>query len=345
VINTRLYEQLKRAFGSVRVANEGVPFAGHVQRSAIATPGRKYHVRTDVKGECYCVCCPFCGDRRYRLWFAHRWGTKFKGYDIKGAAICFNEECHRRPDFYKKVCGMLDGYISAPKPLEEVRARELAAMALPGTCVPLDALPDGHYARRYVESRGYSVREMSEYWGIVFREEGSALADHYRLVIPVYGGSPSARILLGWQARYLEPNGNSTPPDKYTPRYMSSPGMRKSRLLFNGWRMPDKLVIVCEGPFDAMRVGPCGVAILGSDISIQQESMLLANWEAHGAPVAVMLDNDMDEKAERVAARLRQRGCMAVRVRAPGGKDPGDCGRRELLESVAAAFVAVREKT
>ena len=99
------------------------------------------------------------------------------------------------------------------------------------------------------------------------------------------------------------------------------------------------VVVVCEGPFDVMRVGLHGVGVLGSDLSLKQESLLLDNWTATQAPVLIMLDNDMDEKAEKFAVRLRARGCTALRVKAPGGKDPGDCRKEELAQVVAAGMV------
>ena len=343
MLNPRLYEQLKRAFGEVQVAKEGQPFSGFVKKDAITG---KHSIEWTDRGECYRVCCPFCGDRRYRLWFQHRWGTKLHGFEFKGAARCYNEECERRPDFYAKMCDLLDGYLAAPKPLEQPTREAVTEMALPGTCVPLSQLPAEHYICRYVRERGYDVDELSRDWGVCWRIEGSALADHYRLVIPVYAGTAASRYLAGWQVRYFDHNYyGPKPPDPYTPKYMSSPGMRKSHILYNGWRLgAHGVVVVCEGPFDVMRVGLHGVGVLGSDLSLKQESLLLDNWTATGAPVIIMLDNDMDEKAEKFAVRLRARGCAAIRVKAPGGKDPGDCGREELSRVVAGGLLALNQK-
>lgn len=341
MLNPRLYEQLKRAFGDVQVAKEGQPFSGFVKKDAITG---KHSIEWTDRGECYRVCCPFCGDRRYRLWFQHRWGTKLQGFEFKGAARCYNEECEKRPDFYPKVCDLLDGYLTAPKPLEQPTQVAVTEMAFPGTCVPLNKLPADHFICRYMSERGYDVEELSRDWDVRWRVEGSALADHYRLVLPVYSGTPSARYLAGWQVRYFDPYLHGPkPPDMYTPKYMTSPGMRKSHILYNGWRLGMYgVVVVCEGPLDVMRVGLHGVGVLGADLSLKQESLLLDNWTATGAPVLIMLDNDMDEKAEKFAVRLRARGCTALRVKAPGGKDPGDCTRETLAAEIAARLLAAQ---
>ena len=355
MLNQRLYDQLRKAFGEVKIASEGIPFKGQPRVRALASrvgrDGKRRtpnpYVKVEERGESYQVCCPFCGDKRFRLYFQHRWGTKYKGLPITYAAKCYNEECHERPDFYKKVCDMLDGYLAAPKPItESARVRELVAMSLPGTCVDISALPKDHPVIRYLRERGFDPADLAKNWDVAWRVEGSALSDEYRLIIPIYTGTPDAKVLAGWQARYYDMRTfGPKPPDKYTPKYMTSPGLRKAQVLFNGWRMSTAhLVVICEGPFDAMRVGAGAVAILGSDISARQESMVIDNWTARKAPIAVMLDNDMDAKAEKLTRRLVEKGCLAVRVNAPGGKDPGDCTREELMIAIATGLTQVQTK-
>jgi len=338
MLNKRLYNQLESAFGEVRITNENRPFVGHLYRDAL-NPKGGLRVRVEDKGESYAVCCPFCGDQRFRLYFGHRWGTKLKGTPIRYAAVCFNEECHMRPDFYGRVTDMLDGYLKADKPIEDAKQTAApAALSMPGDCIPVSELPSDHFAVQYLLERDYDITELADVWGISWRLSGSALADHYRLIIPIYAGTPENAYLAGWQARYLTPQG-SKPSSKHIPKYMTSPGLRKSQLLYNGWRMSQSSVaVVTEGPFDAIRCGLGGVAVLGFDASRRQEQLLVQNWADNTSPVVVMLDNDMEDKAQNLVMRLQSQGCAAVRARAPEGKDPGDCTVAQLIEVVSKAL-------
>ena len=343
MLNPTLYDRLKKAFGVVKIANEGRPFKGQLFRDALSGTG-DYKIKVIDKGECYCVCCPFCGDTRFRLWFGHRWGTKLRGVPIKYAAICFNEECQRTEQFYSTIRGLLAGYTGYSVHIKEVNeTKEAAPMSLPGDCIPISELPDDHYGIQYVRGRGYDPHDLAVNWGIVWRNSGSALSDYYRLIIPIYVTINNNTYLAGWQARYLNSyTGSSVPHDKSIPKYMTSPGLRKSQILYNGWRMGNSsLVVVCEGPLDAIRVGQSGVAVLGSDASAQQENILVDNYKKSKSPIVVMLDNDMDEKAENLTKRLRSRGCIALRVHAPGGKDPGDCTREDLYRAIVDGLSSV----
>lgn len=77
VLNPVLYQRLVELFGSVKVANAGqsaTPFSG---------------------GEQYRVCCPYCNDKRHRLYISHLYATS----EHRGLAYCHNEtHCLDRPD-------------------------------------------------------------------------------------------------------------------------------------------------------------------------------------------------------------------------------------------------------
>lgn len=347
VLNPRLYQQLLRAFGEVRIANAGQPFVGSVVRSALADKAQRLHVHVTSKGECYQVCCPFCGDGRFRLWIAHRWGTSERGIPVKFAAICYNEQCHvKRPDFYRKMCDMLDEYIAAPKRIAEAAARaRIEQMVLPGNCIPFKQLAADHPAVAYLSGRGFDQNALSEDWEVMWRTGGSALGHAYRIIIPIYAmDQKDTRVLVGWQSRYFDVDVHGPkPPSKEIPKYMTSPGLRKSAVLYNGWRAAaGPLAVVGEGPLDAIKAGPyVGVAILGKSASLAQESLLWTGWLARGAPVIVMLDNDANDTASKLKARLGGRGGTVLRVQAPHGKDPGDCTTAEI---VAAASAAIAEE-
>ncbi len=337
-LNPRLYEQLKRAFGDVKTAKEGQPFQGYVKKDAVTG---KHSIVWQERGESYQVCCPFCGDTRYRLWFQHRWGTKLHGFEFRNAAKCYNEDCQERPDFYPKVSDMLAGYIAAPKPLEAAAPAPMTDIALPGTCVPINTLPADHFICGYLRERGYDIDDLATNWDIRWRLDGSMLGYTYRLVIPAYVGTPDARRLGGWQVRYFDPYTHGPkPPSKTIPKYISATGMKKSRMLYNEWQLGQHgVVVVCEGPLDVIKVGPHGVGIFGKDASVVQVSALLDTWEQVRAPVVVLLDNTADTEALALVSKLRDRGCLATRLYVPHGKDPGDCTREELADIVAAGIL------
>lgn len=344
MLNKSLYDQLKRAFGEVRVANEGRSFKGELVRDPLNRGTSDYRVRVIDKGESYTVCCPFCGDQRFRLWFGHRWGTKFRGVPVRYAAICFNEDCHKSPEFYGKIKDMLIGYIQAPKVIKQGSTEQTINHAtLPGDCIPINQLESDHYAIQYMRSRGYDIDDLAKNWHIVWRVSGSALSDYYRLIIPIYARNGDEVYLAGWQARYLNQySGSGVPHDKCIPKYMTSTGLRKSQILYNGWRIDKSpLTVVCEGPLDAIRVGLAGVAVLGSDASTRQETLLVEGCKQRKVPIIVMIDNDMEEKALNLTKRLKTRGCLAVRVNAPDGKDPGDCTRDELDAVIAQGILSM----
>jgi hypothetical protein len=343
MLNKPLYDTLVRVFKSVQVANEGVPFEGMLRKPATASGYRGYKAYTVTKGETYRVCCPFCKDTRHRLWIGHRWGTKFRGERITHAECCYNENCHETKDFYVKLCDYMAGYTPPPMRSDIVShadAAEVKTMELPGVCVPINTLRQDHAAATYLKERKYDIDELATQWGVVWRTRGSALHTTYRLVIPVYDVDPATPRLVGWQVRYFDTRtGCAAPTDKHIPKYMTAPGFRKARALFNGQRaFQQPYVVICEGPFDAMRVGANAVALLGAVASNTQVDMLVAACASSQKPIAVMLDNDMDETADELVDKLKTRGCLAFRAKAPHDKDPGDCTRAELHAAILRAL-------
>lgn len=119
-------------------------------------------------------------------------------------------------------------------------------------------------------------------------------------------------------------------------------GCKTSRMLFNYDRARrfDRVILV-EGVLDALRTGPRCMAILGTNLSDSQVT-LLANSEAR--EVVVMLDGDAagEAGALKVVERLRSMFKLRV-VRLPRGLDPDDFSRPELLARVDAAPRVGRE--
>jgi len=130
-----------------------------------------------------------------------------------------------------------------------------------------------------------------------------------RIVIPI-------RNALGEIVAYA---GRAT--DAGRPKYKLPTGFRKALELFNLHRAAatdSKTVIVVEGYFDCMRVHQAGLpwvlALMGSSLSVQQETALLQRFER----AVVMLDGDVAGRAagRSIAARLSGR-CTVALVSSP----------------------------
>ncbi|MEJ7639725.1 MAG: hypothetical protein WKF75_17570, partial [Singulisphaera sp.] len=99
--NPELYEALQRVFGTVAIAKDREDF----KLSPTVTPSYrngKITFKQEVLdyGETYRVDCPFCNDRRQRLWINHLWAEEDEetGRDNLHLATCFNEECLKDHD-------------------------------------------------------------------------------------------------------------------------------------------------------------------------------------------------------------------------------------------------------
>jgi hypothetical protein len=99
----------------------------------------------------------------------------------------------------------------------------------------------------------------------------------------------------------------------------------KEEVVFNinGARMVNQAVI-CEGVFDAIRVGIDGVAILGTSISELQYIKLLSLKRIY-----VMLDSDAYDKAAKIASKFQRAGKQVYLIKLAKG-DPDDYSRDEI---------------
>ncbi len=225
----------------------------------------------------------------------------------------------------------------------------------PGQVIGLSELADDHPAIRYLthtRKRKFDPGELQRTFGVGYCVHGRRfnLGDGLffdtgnTLVFPVYLHG----VMRGWQSRLLyEPKeltseecrmlGFSQDEDGWMlpPKYFTSPGMRKSGMLYNfdvALRAGAKddagrrYVVVTEGVFDAMSVGPFAVAAFGKKVSEDQEHLLASNWDA----VYLMLDpGDATQEMEDLSIRLSKMVPTTV-VQLVGYKDPGDAPRAEI---------------
>ena len=335
-LNARLHGMLVRAFEEVRIANEGQRFVGREVHDPLRGGMRLNVVEP---GEQYAVNCPFCGDERKRLYISHKWNTIDENGKVFGRWLvnCFNEECLRidgREFNWERIVeleDMMKPYMMRRpriqrRPEDGIR-REVTNFketTLPGVCVPLNSLAVDHPARKYIESRDFSCDELTVEWGVQYCEKHEHPYIRNRVIIPInYNGK-----LVGWQARAITEKHDG-------PKYFTAPGLQKSKMLFNGDRARTfDFGVVVEGVFDAFRVGPRAVALLGKSMNTTQQQ-LVHRWWNNGA-VCLLLDPDALEDMERISKLLSARAYRwgAFSVLLPEDNDPADMKRDELWEII-----------
>ena len=117
---------------------------------------------------------------------------------------------------------------------------------------------------------------------------------------------------------------------------MTMPGMDKREILWNfdNARKSDT-VVVCEGVYDAARVGKCAVATLGKSVSDQQVALLQQYW----SHVVILLDPDALHDARRLKAKFGPTTDVVL-VQLVGYKDAGEAPRPAIWSQIWDAAVA-----
>jgi len=239
MLNPELFYKLKELFGEVQVAGENIPLAW----ASVQHYDGTLRKRKTVSGEQYRVCCPFCGDTRFRLYISYAWGLDDEvGFPSSKLVICHNERCegncdtsdmHFRNNPVRYLNHHLKPYLGLAKrgavrvrqlqPSEQVSAEPLP-YPKPEWVISLDQLMEQHPAVMYLRSRKFDPVQISKQYGVVYCHEYPVMRGEKdysflagRLFIPVN--------CEGWQARVLPPDTSM--------KYFTCPGWRKSEALYN----------------------------------------------------------------------------------------------------------------
>lgn len=336
-LNPPLYFELRKVFGEVRVSNEGERFTSRKRRDR--SDPSKWSDEILESGEEYRVCCPYCGDTRFRLYINHMWGTidkpseneKKKGWKDKGRwrhlIHCFNEDCPM--DHFEEH---LKPYISRRphlQPGDFTVEEAILRTDWPGECVPLTKLPGHHPALLYLQGRDFDPAELVDLWGVrycVHCPESPRYAAHLiegRIIIPIYWEGE----LVGWQARAL---------DNSTPKYYTMPGMKRRRILYNGDRARQHATgVLVEGVTDAWRVGIRSVGSLGKSVSYFQRLWLGTHF-GHKRLLNMMDPDAWDDVkwVRKMEEFGRTFSGEYIDVKLPGVADPAKWSRADLYDHV-----------
>ena len=293
--------------------------------------GRKYKISNGKHGISYQVCCPFCVKN------GHKQDKRFKLYITPGIGLyhCF-------------VCGEANTIVtlfSDFKQIIEVQNDAILPLAQniisPGRLVPLSSLSDEHVGIRYLKNRDVDPIWLQKHYGVMYCETGQLFGNTYNttntLIFPIVMDGKT----VGWQSRLLY-NPDSILPEQYPlfgfckdedndyiipPKYFTAPGMDKGRILFN-YDNARKFnsVAICEGTFDAIKVGLNGVATLGKGVTDYQVRLIKAYWKF----AIILLDpGDADSNMIKLEHDLRL-SIPCVRIDLKGYKDAGETPTEEI---------------
>lgn len=272
--------------------------------------------------------CPYCGDDRFRLWINHRWA------EFPALAICYRRNCLADEDNrYHLRLNVLQ--IQMPCKLhvhkgQRLETERLGPIQPPGQITPIDTMPYTHRSVRYLESRGYDIEELASRYGVgychaVEDPRHSALAGRIYVPIFLYGR------LVGWQGRYLPPEGAfDAPHPKGVAKYTTTPRLPKRMLVYQyDSSTQGRVGVVCEGVTDVWRFGPEAVALLGHDVSLPQ-AVLLSHWVKKDGALLFLLDGNVTPKGPNVDSLYRTYGKRLGVIRLPEHLDPGQATQTAL---------------
>lgn len=311
--------------------------------------GAKFKKTRGKNGVEYRINCPFCikkgksRDTKYKLYInpTHNGGV-------------YN--CYR--------CGTaggtrsLLGWVGAEKPQPQQNQAMVSNgnVRMPGELVPVSMLDDEHPAVQYLlkgRKRPFDPMTMSAYYSVAYCRKGIRFGNGVdfmfdttgTLIFPIFDNQE----LIGWQARMMTNPEDLT--DSYLqmlgypkddngewilpPKYFTSPGFPKGRVLYNfdnaKTREP---VVVTEGVFDAIAVGASGVALLGKGIT-ETQMRILQTYCNH---VIVMLDPDAGAESKEMV-KLLKRSIKVTEVTIKGFGDPGDTPTEEIWRQISEVGV------
>lgn len=298
--------------------------------------GNNYRKGKSKNGLEFRICCPFC----HRT--TGKEDKKYKLYLNPDVNKCFCFKCN-----YKGTVSNLfkDMRFNNDNPFIKERIRTLPDdVNSPGTLYKLSELPEDHIALRYLKGRGFDPVVLEEFYGVKYCGEGYRLSNIFdtsnTIIFPIW----MTGKLVGWQSRLLYSPDKLTDSEcaalgyqyvdgKYIrpPKYFTSPGLDKGRILFNyDSARKSEVVVVTEGPMDCIASGPCSVATLGKGVSKYQSNLIKTYWKL---AITLLDPGDADTQAEQLYNELWT-AMPVVKVNLRNYKDPGEASTAEIWSQI-----------
>jgi hypothetical protein len=299
--------------------------------------GTRYRKGRGKNGTEYRICCPFC--------------VKEEGKEDKKYKMYLNPEVDR---YYCFRCGS-KGAVStlfsdirsmADEPFIRLPPTPLPSnVEPPGVLHPLSELDEENAAITYLRGRGFNPDVLEKYYGVRYCSRGHKISGIFdttnTIVFPLWMNG----ALVGWQARLLYS------PDKLNdaecaamgymqdadgkfirpPKYFTAPGVDKGRVMFNyDMARASEVIVISEGPMDAIAIGPCAVATLGKGVTDQQARLVKAYWRI---AVTLLDPGDADRESRKLQGALWDT-MPVINVRLSGFSDPGEADTLSIWNQI-----------
>ena len=297
--------------------------------------GRKYKTSNGKHGISYQINCPFCIKNGYKQ------DKKFKLYVTPGIGLYHCFVCSEAGPIDK----LFEGFKQTPEVIADIVLPLSDKITAPGRLLKLSELSDEHVGIRYLKQRDINPVYLEQHYGVRYCESGQLFGDIYNttntLIFPIVMNGKT----VGWQSRLLY-NPDEVLPEQYSlfgfskdedneykipPKYFTAPGMDKGRILFNyDTARTFNSVVICEGTFDAIRVGLNGIATLGKGVTDYQIRLLKAYWK-----FAIILLDPGDANTDMIKLEHDLRlSIPCVRIDLKGYKDAGETPTDEIWSQI-----------
>lgn len=287
--------------------SHGIPFQEH---------GQHHHA---TRGNVV-IDCPHCspGSGRYRmaLHLTRRISTCWacgRHWIVKTIALAANRPLPQIAEAFSNVRGAF----------EIAKEEPCGTFTPPAGIVPLTAT-EAQAHRKYLAGRGFDPDQLASVWDLAAIVPPSS--HQWRVFIPVVADNRQ----VSWTTRSISDQNTSQ-------RYMSAPpeheSVRHKECLF-GEHLASHTIVICEGPFDAMRIGPGAVATMGLSVSRSQ----ILRMSRFGRR-AILFDNEPVGRAAAKKLADQLGGFRGItEVVEIEGKDPGSAPEADI-EEVREAFL------
>lgn len=337
VLNKELFLKLKKLNGGrdPKIIDRNAEFKWSV---GWRKNGKKF--LQQISGEQYAIDCPFCGDKRCRLYVSHVFGMSSPDEDaergkITSLAFCQNEQKVKQELFgYMQDKGSIYSeydLVRIDKPEEE----ESQVISM-GETIPLHMVQPTHEVHKYLAGRGLDSQDLGRNYHVSLSISHPDEMVHRmvsgRMIFPFYVDHKVA----AWQARLTR---NLNPGEKYPPKWYFPPGLKKTFWNFDQAKNFD-VAILAEGILSAINFGPAGMSVGGKTLTYRMKR-LLSQRKWRGIFVALDPDAGVNRDKEvcridyqrRMIDEIKELDIPASGIRWEKGdmRDPGDIGPLECI--------------
>lgn len=183
--------------------------------------------------------------------------------------------------------------------------------------LPFGSKPLLEIHKKYLSDRGFNPDELAEKYDLLGTNHLSDIP--MRIIIPIYYQG----ILCSYTSRSV--NGNA---DRYISCDSEYEKISHKDLLYN-YDMAGDTIIICEGPFDALKIGDGAVCTFGLAFTDYQIELMRQKKKRY-----ILFDNEPKAQlqADVLAKSLSYIKGTTEIIRYDGNKDPGEFSTEEVKQ-------------